>query len=46
MRQTKKLAQTIATYLFEQEFDELKNFSETEINKIKEVRDMLRKKCK
>lgn len=46
MKQTKKLVQAIATYLFEQQFDELKNFSQTEINKIKEVRDLLWKKCK
>ena len=36
MKQTKKLAQAIATYLFEQAFDELRNFSQDEINKIKD----------
>lgn len=46
MKQTNKLAHVIATYLFEQEFDELRNFSQAEINKIKEVRDLLWKKCK
>lgn len=46
MNQTKKLAHTIAAYLFEQEFEELRNFSQSEINKIKEVRDILLKKCK
>lgn len=46
MKQTKKLAHAIAAYLFEQEFDELRNFSQAEIDKIKEVRDLLWKKCK
>lgn len=45
MNQTNKLAHAIAAYLFEQEFGELRNFSQNEINKIKEVRDILWKKC-